>query len=473
MKFQELTIEETDRLIAGNTEVIKDEAFDAVEPLVSIACIAFNHGKFLEEALDGVLKQKIDFPIEILIGEDDSTDDTLEIAKRYQARYPDQIQILRSTRNLGQYTRSGRLNFLRALRSCRGKYVAVLEGDDFWSDPDKLSRQVSYLEKHPDASGCFTDCDIVDEDGKVIEPRPLWNKPYQESYTQPECLADLGSAYGTATLLFRRIVMDKGLPEYFVLAGSDFLLDLAITEYGTLNYLPGTTAAYRIHSGGLWQGTDTDTNAAVQLRRMEELWNRSRLPESVPDELSSVHARIATRLGRWICENRGGEATSKESSFELEMPTSSLFERKRWEVPALMLFLSGKWNKEARIVLPVGDEQEFVWLEIAKQKGGRIQMQKLERDDVPLSADTVVSGGKPMPLEGAELEMAIQLLAEAVRLSDMSRKRAKRARKRANKFKRKYEGLLRSRTYRLGSFLLKPVRLIANLGGRSGSERGD
>ena len=139
-----------EKAIRENTEEISSEDF-VNEPVVSVCMITYNHADFIDQALESVLQQQVDFSFGIVIGDDASTDDTLEIIKRYQSKYPDKIEILQSTKNLG-----GRINFIRTLQACRGKYIALLEGDDYWNDPLKMQKQVDFLESHPQCALCFT-----------------------------------------------------------------------------------------------------------------------------------------------------------------------------------------------------------------------------------------------------------------------------------------------------------------------------
>lgn len=262
-----LTWKQAQRLIAEHTSEISSEVLIDC-PIVSVLLNTYNHAEFIEEALGSVLMQEVKFSFEVVIGDDASADGTSKVIDRYQREYPDKIKILRSTENLGKYTGSGRLNAIRGLNACRGKYIALCEGDDYWTDPLKLQKQVDYLETHPEVAGCFGDCIIVNDSGEGIEMNPFWIESYDSSYDQASCLTTLKSSYGTATLMFHSSVIKKKIPEYFLKAGSDFLLDLVITEYGTLNYLPGITSAYRIHDGGSWQGTKASDNALSMLNRM-------------------------------------------------------------------------------------------------------------------------------------------------------------------------------------------------------------
>jgi glycosyltransferase involved in cell wall biosynthesis len=114
-------------------------------PLVSVVMITYNHMPFIIEAIQGVLKQETDFPIELIIGEDCSTDRTGEIVLDYQKKYPDRIRVITSDTNVGMMN-----NSKRTMAACRGKYIALCEGDDYWTDPYKLQKQLDYLENNED-----------------------------------------------------------------------------------------------------------------------------------------------------------------------------------------------------------------------------------------------------------------------------------------------------------------------------------
>ena len=253
-----------EQVIANYTEEISSPEL-AAKPLVSIWLLTFNHAGYIQQALDSIIMQKTDFSYEIVIGDDASTDGTSEILDQYHSDYPDRIRVIRSTENLWS---KGKLCGINLYRACRGKYIAMIEGDDYWTDQNKLQNQVDYLEAHHETTGCFTDCIIVGDAGDEIDLNPFYLKSYDSSYDQASCLTSLKSSYGTATLMFQSSVIKKKIPDYFLKAPSDFLLDLMITEYGSLDYLPIESAAYRIHLAGNWQGTKASDNALSMLNRM-------------------------------------------------------------------------------------------------------------------------------------------------------------------------------------------------------------
>src|SRR5690554_1887156 len=118
--------------------------------MVSVVMPTYNHEKYIRQAIEGVLMQISDFLFELIIVEDCSTDNTKNIALEYASQYPGKINVLTSEKNLG-ITK----NYLRSVEGINGKYIAVCEGDDYWTDPLKLQKQVDFMEANPDCSMCF------------------------------------------------------------------------------------------------------------------------------------------------------------------------------------------------------------------------------------------------------------------------------------------------------------------------------
>ena len=121
-------------------------------PVVSICCVAYNHVHFIRQCLDGFVMQKTNFPFEVLIHDDASTDGTQDIIREYEAKYPDIIKPIYQKEN--QYSKGVRVSLVYNYSRVRGKYVALCEGDDYWTDPYKLQKQVDFLEAHPDYVMC-------------------------------------------------------------------------------------------------------------------------------------------------------------------------------------------------------------------------------------------------------------------------------------------------------------------------------
>ena len=265
--------------------IIEDQGLLPTAPRVSVVITAYNHEGFIVQAIESALEQKTDFDYEIIVAEDKSTDSTSDIVLDFQRRYPEKVRLRLAQKNL--YSQ-GIKPWAVTFPACRGKYIAMLEGDDYWTDSLKLQKQVDYLEAHLEAAGCFTDCRLEQNTGQVVKTVDAWLRDYETSYDQYSCLTKLGSCYGTATLLFRRLVFNEGLPDYFLKAGCDFLLDLIITEHGTLDYLSCKTAAYRVHDSGAWQGKKESANILTQLSRLAALGESPDMVDRYSGELKQL-----------------------------------------------------------------------------------------------------------------------------------------------------------------------------------------
>lgn len=210
-------------------------------PKVSVSIITYKHEKFIGEALDSIFMQEIDFPIEIVIGEDCSPDRTREIILGYADKYPGVIKLSNYESNVGGFT-----NAVATLGRCRGEYVCSLDGDDFWTSPKKLKTQVALLDANPDASMCFHAHTYHFMDSRPPEPiYPLGRKPRYQ-------LADLHQwiRAQTSTMMFRRS-MWSGIPPEWVkeLMYGDWTTQILLAEKGDLLYIDEIMGAYRRHEG--------------------------------------------------------------------------------------------------------------------------------------------------------------------------------------------------------------------------------
>ena len=132
---------------------------------VSVLVITYNHEKFIAQALDSVLMQETDFIYEIIVGEDCSSDQTRKIVLAYGEKYPDKVRLLLPEQNLGMM-----YNFITTYRACRGQYIAILEGDDYWTSDRKLQKQVDFLDSHQDCTACFHNVNVVYESDSKKKP---------------------------------------------------------------------------------------------------------------------------------------------------------------------------------------------------------------------------------------------------------------------------------------------------------------
>ncbi len=213
-------------------------------PKVSILMTTYNHAAVIGQAVDSVMTQHTTFPFELVVGEDASTDATRAILLEWQARYPDQIQFRLRPHKWGR-----RRNFVDVLQACRGEYIAILEGDDYWMAPDKLQRQADALDRDPTCAICFTAAWKLDE---RRPESPIWFGPRsrRERYT----LADLcrRNFMATCTVMFRNHLWQTLPPWFATVPAGDWPLHVLNAQHGNIAYLDAVTAVHRIHAGGVW-----------------------------------------------------------------------------------------------------------------------------------------------------------------------------------------------------------------------------
>lgn len=233
-----------------------------VTPLVSVAMITYQHERFIGEAIESVLSQRTQFPIELVIGEDCSSDRTRQIVLDCQARDPRRIRVLTRTKNIGLQR-----NFLETFRACRGKYVALLEGDDVWIDPNKLQLQIDYLESHPECAGAAHNAMRFDEATHRDIAPCCFDTP--ETLTVADFLPM--NRVPTCSVVFRREAIGA-LPEWMEgMPACDWILHILITRRGVMHYDDRIMGRYRVHSNGAWSGKSRASQLAADLIIYENL----------------------------------------------------------------------------------------------------------------------------------------------------------------------------------------------------------
>lgn len=224
-------------------------------PHLSVVVLAYNHAKYIARALDGVLAQQVDFPIEILVGEDGSSDGTRDLVRRYERAHPDIIKARYNDRDKVIYMNgwpTGRRNLIDTLGRARGELVAMLEGDDFWTDETKLQRQADALAAHPECSLCFHNAEILFESG---ERRAFTDLEGEQRVGIDRVLA--GWMVPTASMVFRRRWLGELPPWFTRVMSGDYSIQLLLAHKGPFYYLDRYMSVYRKHTGGLSARTGT------------------------------------------------------------------------------------------------------------------------------------------------------------------------------------------------------------------------
>lgn len=222
-----------------------------MEYLVSVIFITYNHEKYVEKALRSVLAQETDFAFEVVVGEDCSTDNTAEILKRVAAEYPDKVRLFLREENTG-----GRptLNVYETTMRCTGKYLAYLEGDDYWTDVHKLQKQVDFLKAHPEYVAVTHDMVMVDENGDdITDPETL---KIGELYKHEEGVITFEDYKKTnrfaghyASVVSRNIYLNDKFDYTILYRASNFTDDAVILLFllmqGDIYRLPDSMSAWR------------------------------------------------------------------------------------------------------------------------------------------------------------------------------------------------------------------------------------
>ena len=238
-------------------------------PIVSVCVQPYQHASYIRDALDSILMQQTDFEFEILLGEDESTDGTREICIEYARKYPEKIRLFLNSRKNVLYINghpTGRWNMLNNLKNSRGKYVALLPGDDYWTDPHKLQKQVDVLERHPECVAChhWHKYAIKDESDSYIEiPAP---KNYGQGYF-PKKIGTVRDIFDNRLRIKSRTVMYRNIfrkidfpPEWFMhVAFGDVPLSMIMGEYGDFYFIDRPMAVYRQTEKGVSKAGPKDS----------------------------------------------------------------------------------------------------------------------------------------------------------------------------------------------------------------------
>lgn len=254
---------------------------------VSVLMLTYNQEHYINEAIRSVMLQETNFPFELVIGNDASTDATGKICEDWQQRYPEQIVLFDRKKNLGLQQ-----NFIQTYAYCRGQYIAICEGDDFWTDKRKLQIQADFLDTHPDYTTCFH---------RVInyyEERGTKSLSNGGQKQETDILDLARSNYiSNVSVLFRRGLFGE-LPEWFARVSTyDYAMHLLNAQYGKIHYMNRPMAVYRQHGKAIWSeaGMDKKLDIALVIRELLMDCFKGKRTD-VYDCLRQAHAQICLNL---------------------------------------------------------------------------------------------------------------------------------------------------------------------------------
>lgn len=220
------------------------------KPLVSICCISYNHEKFISQCLDGFIIQKVDFPFEIVISDDCSTDNTKKIIDTYVSKYPAIFKDVSPSKNLGSIK-----NFYHVLEKASGKYIALCEGDDYWIDENKLQMQVDFLEKNPEYTMCFHNAEVLNEipDTEVSSIYGAEDRDYESTELYKKWIVP------TASIVLRRKCLEYPIIEREKFWAGDVIVIQSAVHQGKVYGFSKVMSVYRVSQHGVsWEQQKKD-----------------------------------------------------------------------------------------------------------------------------------------------------------------------------------------------------------------------
>jgi glycosyltransferase involved in cell wall biosynthesis len=239
-------------------------------PKLSIVCVTYNHEKYIREALNGFIAQLVNFPLEIIVGDDGSSDDTPHIIQEFADRYPEVFVPVLRTNNIGAIP-----NFADLFSRVRGEFAALCDGDDYWTDPCKLQKQVDFLEANPRFSMCFHPVEQIYDDGSlprsIIEPFAFFTNDIKQRgyFTIYELISINFIASLSAVYRFRfHERIPSWLAEHKI---GDYPMHLLHADLGDIGYIDEIMGVYRKHAQGLWWKHDSQEHHRLFMQDFKEL----------------------------------------------------------------------------------------------------------------------------------------------------------------------------------------------------------
>ena len=265
-----------------------------VEPVVSIMVITYNQEQFISDAIESFLKQKCKFPLEIVIGDDCSTDNTQNVIKEYQTKFPDLIKPILNPVNLGPLT-----NAINVLEHCTGKYIALCEGDDFWIDPLKLQKQVDFLEQNNDYVLSFHNVIAIN----VIDDKRTRSELEQELFKkQPEEIPVEHSTH-TSSMLFRNVI--RNFPgDFDKIISGDSYLQFLLARYGKSTFQKNIYPNIRRrHPQSVWSYKSQEYKIEQGIVLYEKLLEIA-INQKEVQYLSKILIKHRIQYVKFLCSNR-------------------------------------------------------------------------------------------------------------------------------------------------------------------------
>jgi len=303
--------------------------------LVSVCCMTYNHEHFIEKCLTGFVSQKTNFAFEILVHEDASTDGTSEIVKIFETNHPKLFRVIYQKENVFSTGKNNLTGMLFPMS--KGKYIALCEGDDYWTDPLKLQKQVDFLEANPDFVGVFHDCFILDErDGSQhlrIGNTKIDEEPDLQSIIRENNIS-------TASIVFRNFEHSNFWPDNSQsISKGDYLLVVLLAQYGKFKYFNSPMSVYRIHPGGIWSSRSRLYTIEQDVKFytfLDSFFQKAEIKDAIHYKLQKAYHKYAIELVKSSNMLKSLHFLNKS----LNMKVSEKKNKKRFIITYLIVVLS-------------------------------------------------------------------------------------------------------------------------------------
>lgn len=272
---------------------------------VSVCIVTFNQAAFIEECIRSVMMQETDHALQVVVSDDRSSDATPEILAQLEAEYPETLTVIYRSSNMGPGP-----NFEATLAECTGEYVAFLEGDNFWTDPQKIARQVALLEANPDMAFCFHRARSLED--TTSEPEHLIPSEDFPAVSSLEILFMESNPVAFGSMLVRRHLMSEIGPWTRGLKLGDWPICIMLARHGSIGYIPAEMSRQRMHGGGVWTQLQPHTRVIYMMQMLARM---AALLDGKNSELAE--ARLTSLRDWWTGEVTAGKVADLADLFEV------------------------------------------------------------------------------------------------------------------------------------------------------------
>ena len=291
-------------------------------PIVVVFCTSFNHGKYIKQTLDSIMKQKTDYSFKIVVHDDASTDNSQEIIREYAKRFPETIIPILQKEN--QFSKGVNVYNEQLEELMQGKYIAYCECDDYWTDENKLQKQIDYMENHPNCSMCVHNTKKVNESGNDLDI--LFNNVGEDKdyCAEDVILAGGGGLFHTSSYLYRT-ELKAIMPDCFMMKKvADYPMAIYMSTKGYIHYMKETMSAYRVAAIQSWSVIFNKDNHARVSHYLEIIRTLKKMDEYTKYQYTNAFQKIineneylylfCTYQFKKICQNNEYKNQFKKNS---------------------------------------------------------------------------------------------------------------------------------------------------------------